>query len=173
MILCQLNICNPFLLVGNCNTGAPSLEVCPGRKHLIFSFLFGCMSSACLSGAHLMAMLRGCVTLLSSSQVSVEQVVGQQSAAEEPSSGVGWRQNGSRQGRHVEAWKGGRGKPHPALDHLLRPEKPLAITFIGKISKGGRTKNRWRGFLGSLDTESPLEGREGCPPRNVEHFPHG
>ena len=71
----------------------------------------------------------------------------------------------------MEAWKGDQGKPHhPSLDHLHGPEKPLAVTFIGKISKGGRTKNRWRGFLGSLDTELPLEGREGW---NVEHFPHG
>ena len=145
------------------------LEVCPGRKHFIFHFLFGCMSSACLSDAHLMAMLRGWVTGFPHLS-SVERVG--QSAAEQPSSGVG-RQNGSRQGRHVEAWKGGWGEPHPALGHLLSPEKPLAVTFIGKISKGGRTKNRWRGFLASLDTELPLEWREGCTPRNVEHFPHG
>ena len=116
-----------------------------------------------------MAMLRGWVTGFPHLS-SVERVG--QSAAEQPSSGVG-RQNGSRQGRHVEAWKGGWGEPHPALGHLLSPEKPLAVTFIGKISKGGRTKNRWRGFLGSLDTELELEGRESCPPWNVEHFPHG
>ena len=123
------------------------LTACRARVYLVF----WC--------AHLMGMLRGCVTGFP--QLNSVERVGQ-SVAEQPSSEVG-RQNGSRQGRHVEAWKGGRGEPHPALGHLLRPEKPLAVTFIGKISKGGRTKNRWRGFLGSLDTELPLEGREGCP----------
>ena len=123
----------------------------------MFCFIFCCVLSACSIGAHLMpSRLRDWLSHLS----SVQRV--EQSAAEQLSSRVG-RQNGSRQGRHVEAWKGGWGEPHPALGHLLRPEKPLAVTFIGKISKGGRTKNRWRGFLGSLDTELPLEGREGCP----------
>ena len=114
-------------------------------------------------------LLRGCVTSFPRLSI-VEQ--DEQFVAEQLSRGLG-RQNGSRQGRHVDASKGGRGKPHPSLEHLVVPEKSLETTFIGKISKGGRTKNWWRGFLGSLDTELPLEGREGCPPRNVEHFSNG
>ena len=111
-------------------------------------------------------LLRGCVTSFPRLSI-VEQ--DEQFVAEQLSRGLG-RQNGSRQGGHVDGWKGHLGGAFPALENLLGPVRPPVITCIGKISKGNRTKNWWRGFPGSLDTELALESWQ---PKDVKHFPHG